>query len=81
MKVKKKSLINPKNTKKEAKITKVVESTKKYDTLFGDGYALEMFQGYVKGGMPPKSAARSTLRMLKKLEFDELMDRFEGSFE
>ena len=27
--------------------------------------------------MPPKSAARSTLRMLKKLEFDELMDRFE----
>lgn len=81
MKKKKQTLLKTKRKTKEQLIDAALESTKKYDTLFGDGYALEMFQRYVKSGMPPKSAARSTLRMLKKLEFDELMDRFEGSFE
>jgi len=72
----KKTLLKKANPKKEKQIEIAIESTKKYDSLFGDGYAKELFDDYIKGGMPPKSAARSTLRMLKKLEFDEIMDRF-----
>tara|TARA_Y100000004_G_scaffold183471_1_gene231327 strand:- start:65 stop:298 length:234 start_codon:yes stop_codon:yes gene_type:complete len=72
------SLLKKKNPKtvKEKQIQVAIDSTKNYDTLFGKGTAKELFDKYRKDGMSPKSAARSTLRMLKKMEFDELMDRF-----
>ena len=43
-----------------------------YVSLFGKGYANKIFKEYVKGGMPPKSAARSTLRMLRAMSLDEI---------
>lgn len=70
------TLLKKKEPKEKEKllgrIEVAIDTTKNHLGLFDKGDAKDLFDRYRKSGMPPKSAARSVLRMLKKLNLDEI---------
>ena len=68
MKKKKQTLLKTKGKTKEQLIDAALETTRNVRTLFQRDELLEMYDKYRKDGMPPKSAARSTLRMMKHMD-------------
>lgn len=74
MKKKKQTLLKTKGKTKEQLIDAALESTRNVMTLFERDELLEMYRKYRKDGMPPKSAARSTLRMMKHMDLLEVLE-------
>ena len=74
MKKKKQTLLKTKGKTKEQLIDAALESTRNVMTLFERDELLEMYKKYRKDGMPPKSAARSTLRMMKHIDLLEVLE-------
>ena len=74
MKKKKQTLLKTKGKSKEQLIDAALESTRNVRTLFQRDELLEMYNKYRKDGMPPKSAARSTLRMMKHMDLLEVLE-------
>ena len=58
------------NKEKELKVALV--KGKDIGPYFSQAQAKEIYSGYRKSGMPPKSAQRSMLRMLRKMRQIEL---------
>jgi len=74
MKKKKQTLLKTKGKTKEQLIDAALETTRNVRTLFQRDELLEMYDKYRKDGMPPKSAARSTLRMMKHMDLLEVLE-------
>ena len=74
MKAKSKTLLKTKDKSKEQLINTALETTRNVRTLFQRDELLDMYNKYRKDGMPPKSAARSTLRMMKHMDLLELLE-------
>jgi len=74
VKKKKQTLLKTKGKTKEQLIDAALESTRNVMTLFERDELLEMYKKYRKDGMPPKSAARSTLRMMKHIDLLEVLE-------
>tara|TARA_R110002020_G_scaffold186084_1_gene384009 strand:- start:204 stop:461 length:258 start_codon:yes stop_codon:yes gene_type:complete len=63
------------NKEKELKVALV--KGREIGPYFSQAQAKELYNEYRQGGMPPKSAQRSMLRMLRKMRQIEL-DEFSG---
>tara|TARA_R100000458_G_C8275343_1_gene250395 strand:- start:1990 stop:2250 length:261 start_codon:yes stop_codon:yes gene_type:complete len=71
-KKKKKSLLKVSDINKEKELKVALTKGRDIGPYFSQKMAREIYQEYRKGGMPPKSAQRSMIRMLKKMMQGEL---------
>ena len=77
-KEKKKSLLKTSDINKEKELKVALTKGRDIGPYFDQKLAREIYQDFRRGGMPPKSAQRSMLRMLKKMSRDEIEEHRYG---
>jgi len=74
----KKSLLKASDINKEKELKVALTKGRDIGPYFDQKMAREIYKDYRRGGMPPKSAQRSMLRMLKKMMRDEVSEYMYG---